>query len=573
VPALLDDVHFAFQPLFNLHTGGVVAVEALARPTVGGVTDLLREAADTGQLTPTDFGLAALAIRRAADYSVLVPLHVNLLAVSIGRAQVALGPVLEALRATGRRPSELVIELTPPFSSIRRSAFDRGVGLLREVGIRVAVDGVGDGDPPLNLLGTPAIDMIKVDRSVIAGVTVDQGSRATLRALAYLCEENDTQLVAEGVETEEQLAELHKLGIKLAQGNLLQPASRRPAMHVSIRTANEETASTAPVTLPGTSSGPRVTDLMHPATALPVNATADEVRTVFATQETVNSVVLLDDSERPIWTVDRNRFLLSVTGPYGHALHANRSAARLADKPRVVPVGASILDLLDLLGSTERERTNDDVVVIDAAHRCLGVVGTMDLIRAVADTKVEQAAALNPLTRLPGSDSIGRDVSRRIQDGEMFAVSWVDIDSFKAINDGFGFAAGDEVIRRIGHHLAQARAKLPGVHVGHIGGDDFLFVTGLDELMTVGGYLIDQPWAMDNRPITLSLATLVCTDPRAANSFAEVSRLLAPLKQQAKAIQGVSWVVGRPGHHRVDVLRRGNASRQRPARPTASAAS
>ena len=61
MPALLNDVHVAYQPVFNLHTGGVMAVEAKAKPSSGSVRALLRHAADTGQLTPTDYGLAALA--------------------------------------------------------------------------------------------------------------------------------------------------------------------------------------------------------------------------------------------------------------------------------------------------------------------------------------------------------------------------------------------------------------------------------------------------------------------------------------------------------------------------------
>ena len=69
------------------------------------------------------------------------------------------------------------------------------------------------------------------------------------------------------------------------------------------------------------------------------------MRTALATDPTASCVVLLDDAGRPQWMIDRNRFLLAVTGPYGHALHARRTAKRLADEPRVVPIGASVFDL------------------------------------------------------------------------------------------------------------------------------------------------------------------------------------------------------------------------------------
>lgn len=566
MPALLDDVNFAFQPLFNLSTSGVVAVEALARPPAESVRDLLRSAADTGQLTPIDFGLATRAVQHAADHKTLLPLHVNLLAVSIGRAHLALQPLLQALRDAGRRPADVVLEINPPFAAVNAAAFARGIETLREVGFRLAIDGVGDGDPPLTLLTDPAIDIIKLDRVVTVGIPTDPRCRATAEALIHLCAHSDTQLIAEGVENADQLAALRGLGVHVAQGNALHPASRRPVVHVSIPPAVGDTVPIEPISLAERrSNDPRVTELMHPATTLPTTATADEVREVLASQPSVNCVVLLDEAERPEWAIDRNRFLLAVTGPYGHALHAKRQAARLADKPRVVPIGASVFYLLEILGGSDRNRTNDDIVVIDAAHRCVGVVRVADLVRAVADTKVEQAAALNPLTRLPGSDAMAREVSRRIHAREIFAVGWLDIDSFKSVNDDFGFAAGDDLIRQIGHYLSDAADIMPSVRVGHVGGDDFLFVTGLDDLVALGGRLIDHRWVVENQLVTVSLAVMVFTAGK-VSGYREVSKLLAPLKRQAKSVQGSSWVVGRAGTAHVNVLRNGHG---RPMPPQA----
>lgn len=557
VPALLEDVQFTFQPVFNLHTGGVVAVEALARPAGGDIRELLRTAADTGQLTPTDYGLAALAVAKAAEQDTLLPLHVNLLAISATRAHVALGRLLDALRSVGRRPGDVVIELNPPFTSVRRKALRRGIDVLTSAGFRIALDGAGDGDLPLTLLTSPSVDLVKLDRTVTAGLPDDPRARAAGRSLAYLCERNEALLAATDIETSAQLTVLTSLGVAQAQGDLLAPPSRRPRFDGSITPPVADVLTpepTAAVAEPR--EAPKVTELMHPATTLPLTATSDEVRAAFANQPTVNCVVLLDECERPQWTIDRNRFLLSVTGPYGHALHAKRSANRLADEPRVVPIGASVLTLLDVLAGSDRVRTNDDVVVVDAAHRCVGVVRVADLIRAVADRKIEQAAALNPLTRLPGSDIIAREVGRRIESGDVFAVSWLDIDSFKSVNDRFGFAVGDDLIRQVGRTLAETATELPSVRVGHVGGDDFLYVTAVDDVIPVGSRLVDNIWSAEGHPITVSLATLICM-PRSVAGYRDVSAGLAPLKRHAKAITGASWVVGRPGTAHVDVLRQG----------------
>jgi diguanylate cyclase (GGDEF)-like protein len=375
---------------------------------------------------------------------------------------------------------------------------------------------------------------------------------AVVEAMAHLAERAEMTLIAEGVERDGQLAALRKLGVKVAQGNLLAPPSRRPAATRTIAPMISDLADAETPVREQTTA--RVTDFLHPATALPVTATAEDVRSVLASQPAVSGVVLVDAAGRPQWTVDRNRFLLAVTGPYGHALHAKREASRLADEPHVIGTDATALELLDLVATADRERTNDDLVVVDEDERCLGVVRVADVVRGIAELKVEQAAALSPLTRLPGSDSIAREVDRRIAVRDIFAVAWLDVDSFKRVNDTAGFAAGDDLIRDIGRTLVAAAEGLRGVQVGHVGGDDFLVVSGLDEIVPLAARVLDAPHVVDGTPVTLSLATLVCA-AGSVRSYREVSRLLAPLKEQAKALHGSSWVLGRPGSDRVDVLR------------------
>jgi diguanylate cyclase (GGDEF)-like protein len=193
-------------------------------------------------------------------------------------------------------------------------------------------------------------------------------------------------------------------------------------------------------------------------------------------------------------------------------------------------------------------------VVVDAAGRCIGVVRMTEVVRGVADAKVEQAAALNPLTRLPGTGTVAREIDRRIGRGEMFVISWLDVDSFKAVNDTKGFAAGDDLIRTVGMALSDAEATLPGTRVAHVGGDDFLVVTDLDEVATVATELVDRTWTVDDLTVTVSLASLVCA-VQSVESYREASRLLAPLKKRAKAVPSSSWVLGRPRSDRVEVLR------------------
>ncbi|MGW5645837.1 EAL domain-containing protein [Saccharopolyspora sp. NPDC003752] len=554
VLALVDEVRFAFQPLINIKTGAIVAIEALARPAGAHVQDLFREAARQRRLTELDVELATAALTSAAEHESLLPLHLNIFGGTVTHDLPRLDLLREKLREIGRREQEVTLEIGPPFARLDSAALLSGVEKLRADGFQVALDGVGEGDVPLTLIADIGPAVVKLDRGVVAGLPDSAARVAVVEAVRHLCESTESQLVAEGVENERQLTALRRNGIRLVQGNLLAPAARRPPTASSVPGVAAEVTDPHGPSISTLATGPRVTEFLSPATMLPIDATADKVRGVLADHPEISGVVLVDELNRPRWTIDRNRFLLAVTGPYGHALHAKRAASRLADEPRVVNTATTAMEALGLVTRSDQYRMYDDAIVVDESGRCLGAVRAGDLIRGMAELKVEEAAALNPLTRLPGSDAIARDVARRIAAGEIFAVSWLDIDSFKKVNDTAGFSAGDDLIRSIGRGLTDAATALRSVQVGHVGGDDFLLVSDLDDLVRLASLVLDPSRSAGDLDVTLSLATLVCT-PTTVHGYDEASSRLAPLKQRAKSLSGSSWVMSRPGSDRIEVLR------------------
>jgi diguanylate cyclase (GGDEF)-like protein len=85
----------------------------------------------------------------------------------------------------------------------------------------------------------------------------------------------------------------------------------------------------------------------------------------------------------------------------------------------------------------------------------------------------------NPLTHLPGNASIMDELQNRINAGTPFAVGYCDLDKFKLYNDKYGFEKGDEIIKATARAIIQATQAIGAnkVFVGHIGGDDFVFVS------------------------------------------------------------------------------------------------
>ncbi|MET7477937.1 GGDEF domain-containing protein [Streptomyces sp. NPDC005648] len=526
-----DTLRFAFQPVVNLTTGGVVALEILARPETG---DILAEARRDPEL---DGRLAVLAVRAAARRETLLPLHVNVFAGTLADLG-GLTPLHDAVRGAGRLPWEVTVDVGPPYTHVPQRALLEAVGGLRAQGFRISADGVGDGDVPLRLLTDLAPDLVKLDASLLS-------RPAAVRAMRTLCEQLGALLSVEGVETERQCAAAVSAGAQLAQGALFAPPARLPAADVYVPPRSP--GDTAPPR-----SGPSVRQFVRPAALLPVTASAGQVRALLTGSPEVSGVVLVDAHGVPVRSVHRSRFLLAMSGRYGHALYADRPAAKLGDPPRVVGADATAWEVLDVVAVGSRDRTSDDVAVVDRHGRCVGVVRLADLVRALAESRVEEAAGLNPLTRLPGSDAITAEVDRCIAEGRAFALSWLDVDHFKQVNDGAGFAAGDELIRSVGRALQGAASG--GTRVGHIGGDDFLVLADPEWLDPVAATMLDTLWSAGGRPVTLSLATVVCL-PGSVADHRQAAACLAPLKKAAKALQGTSWVLGRAGLPGHEVLR------------------
>lgn len=518
-----DTLRFAFQPVVNLTTGGVAGLEILARPEAG---DILAQARRDPEL---DGRLAVSAVREAARRETLLPLHVNVYAGTLADLG-GLSTLHTAVREAGRLPWEVTLDVVPPYTHVPQPALLEALAALRAQGFRISADGVGDGDAPLRLLVDIAPDLVKLDASLLA-------RPAAVRAMRTLCDELGALLAVEGVETELQCAAARSAGAQLAQGALFAPPSRLPTADVYVPPLGPGATAAA-------RSGPSVREFVRPAALLPATASAGRVRALLTGSPDVSGVLLVDRAGAPVRSVHRSRFLLSMSGRYGHALYADRPALKLGDPPRTVGIDATAWEVLDVVAVGDRDRTSDDVAVVDHHGRCVGVVRLADLVRALAESRVEEAARLNPLTRLPGSDAITGEVDRRVTEGRAFALSWLDIDHFKRVNDGAGFAAGDELIRSVGRALQMTASG--NAHVGHIGGDDFLVLADAELLEPLAASVLDALWSAGGHPVTLSLATVLCR-PGSVTDHRQAAACLAPLKKAAKSLRGASWVVGHAG--------------------------
>ena len=141
-----------------------------------------------------------------------------------------------------------------------------------------------------------------------------------------------------------------------------------------------------------------------------------------------------------------------------------------------------VTSALPIIVLTARSQTVDKVVALTAGadDYLVKPFDTMELVVRVRGTlrRNQEFRDASPLTGLPGNNRILREIGDRLRSGQEFAVCYCDIDGFKAVNDAYGFARGDEFIVTLGRELLVAvnEAGPPPAFLGHIGGDDFVVI-------------------------------------------------------------------------------------------------
>jgi diguanylate cyclase (GGDEF)-like protein/PAS domain S-box-containing protein len=225
------EITLVYQPVVALANGAIRDFEALARwthPTRGNVppAEFIALAEQTGLIVPLGRDLLRQACRQAAAFhkacTIGEPLRVS---VNVSARQLVaddfVDHVREAVDAAGIRPCDLILELTESAIMTDLELAVARMTELRELGVGLAVDDFGTGYSSLNSLRALPADRLKIDRSFIAGLG-DSRTRALTEMIVELGGLLEMLVVAEGIETDEQMAGAVALGCVFAQGFGLQ---------------------------------------------------------------------------------------------------------------------------------------------------------------------------------------------------------------------------------------------------------------------------------------------------------------------------------------------------------------
>lgn len=226
----LDEIEVAYQPIVALGSGAAVGVEALVRWRPGhgeqvAAASFVPVAEANGTIVPIGRAVLTEACRALGTWrrdGVVGPdftLSVNVSARQLERAALVV-EVEDALAAAGVEPAALCLEVTETALIADLEHAAAVLGAIRERGVRVSIDDFGTGYGSLGLLQHLPVDELKLDRTFVSRLTEDAGADVIARAVCGLATGLGLGLVAEGIETVEQLERLRALGCPTAQGFL-----------------------------------------------------------------------------------------------------------------------------------------------------------------------------------------------------------------------------------------------------------------------------------------------------------------------------------------------------------------
>jgi len=217
-----DELSIFFQPIVDLETGKIRTFEALVRwfhPEKGELRpdEFIPVAEDTGVIITLGNWITAQAAKACAGWPEEVTIAVNLSPVQIRAPGAALG-ILAALREAGLDPHRLELEVTESLFLDDDENTARFMDDLAAEGVRFALDDFGTGYSSLGYINKFPFKKIKVDRSFVSGPQVGKKSDAIIRAVAEMGATLGMEIVAEGLETIEQVQVVRNAGCTLGQG-------------------------------------------------------------------------------------------------------------------------------------------------------------------------------------------------------------------------------------------------------------------------------------------------------------------------------------------------------------------
>lgn len=569
-----EDITTLYQPIVNLVNAEVMGYEALSRgPEWSSLFSpilLIQEAELHGYSYELEFLMRKKAFENLFRMDPRQKLFVNVNPNFIRSDKVEQGRTLHLIEGSGLKPENIVFELTEHTMISDYDAFNEILNHYRKQKYKIAIDDVGAGYSGLRTIRETTPEYVKIDMELIRYIDKDTVKESLIVAILSFASKTGIKVIAEGIETEAELRKLMEIGVHYGQGYFLQRPQREitPLRKELVALITEINRKSREIFIFEDTKN-MIGQIVDQDCFVDESASCERVKRLFEEKGSEGLCVVKDG--KPIGIVMRENLLFMLSSQYGLSLYAHKKISHVMDADfLMVEHKVSVSEASCLAMNREQAKAYEILVVIRDGEY-YGTVSIHSLLKTMIRVESQYAKELNPLTNLPGNSIINRVLNDLIIYKEEACVVYLDVDHFKPYNDIYGFEAGDRLIVSLAELiLEEVRKVIPfGSFIGHIGGDDFIFVAeaayaeiqkicyniakGFEQLVRKAysnedlekGYIIAKDRDQQIKKfelLTLSMSGIY-GQINQYESVMQLSNYMSGLKKQAKSQKGNSIVI------------------------------
>lgn len=471
----LNILDIAFQPIINIHSGQIFGVEALVRnfreAGFKSIFEIFDSAHKEHVLYSFDLALREKTFKKFTQIegSNTLKLFYNLDNRLLEMPDFSDGNTSAILEKLHINQENICFEISERHEISESCSIENVIAHYRDENFTIAIDDFGVGYSGYQLLYDSTPDIIKIDRYFLQDIHKSVKKQLMLRSITNLSIQLGIQVIAEGVETEEELLTCRDIGCHLVQGYLIQ----RPTKET--REIEETYDNIVNILL----SSKRNIDNKSK-----IEAYIDEIEPIykkfpmsrvvkhFKENKQTEVVPVLNEKQEPVGVFYESQIREYLYSPFGISLLLNDNSEKSKLKNFInscshIDINSSIGSIIEVFSANP----NSAGIIITLNSCYYGFLSARAIITIMNEENLIIARDQNPLTKLPGNRMIEKYIGDVESSNAPHMFCYFDLDNFKAYNDTYGFRNGDRIIQLFADIM---KKNLPSdFFKAHIGGDDF----------------------------------------------------------------------------------------------------
>jgi len=472
---IVSKLDFAFQPIVNVKSGSLFAVEALLRNfeeagNFHSIFNLFDNAFHDGVLYQLDLELRYLALLKFSKLSYKnIQLFYNIDIRLQYLPDFTHGNTAIILNNLHLDNKSICFEISERSTLQNASSLTSMMNRYKQQGYDVAIDNFGTGVTGLQILYYADANYIKIDRFFISDIQTDAKKRLFCSSIIHMAHLMGIQVIAQCIETKEEYYTCKDIGVDLIQGYFIQ----KPKINLhKIKSSYDEISELYKGDKRNFTSNildKRKINIIKP---LLIETSLHDLFIYFK-ENPENSFVPIVDShnnlcgaiyEKDIKKISYSQFGISLAKNDNDHTKIKKFIRRIVSAELTWGVD-KVLEIYNM------NKHSSSGIYITKNNKYFGFITVNDLLDISYNRNLEMAEDQNPLTKLPGNKKIEEYLLNAFSSKKTFFIVYFDFNDFKPFNDHYGFRQGDRAILLFST-LLKAESKKNNF-IAHIGGDDF----------------------------------------------------------------------------------------------------